>query len=86
MLLVALCVMPFAQGAFADEASIRKNIAERLPDFPKIDEVSKTPIPGLYEMRIGTDVFYTDEQGAHPMASQERYGVAVPFCPRDAEA
>ena len=30
-----------------------------------VDEVSKTPIPGLYEMRIGTDVFYTDEQGAH---------------------
>lgn len=53
------------QFAVAQEAAIRKNIAERLPDFPKIDEVSKTPIPGLYELRIGTDVLYSDEQGNH---------------------
>ena len=52
-----------AQFAAAQEAVIRKNIAERLPDFPKIDEVSKTPIPGLYELRVGTDVLYSDEQG-----------------------
>ncbi len=54
-----------AQLAVADEAAIRKSIAERLPDFPKIDEVSKTPIPGIYELRIGTEVLYTDEQGNH---------------------
>ena len=52
-----------AQFAVAQEAVIRKNIAERLPDFPKIDEVSKTPIPGLYELRVGTDLLYSDEQG-----------------------
>ena len=54
-----------AQFAVADETAIRKSIAERLPDFPKIDEVSKTPIPGIYELRIGTEVLYTDEQGNH---------------------
>lgn len=64
-LLAAFCVTAFAQAAFADEAAIRKNIAERLPEFPKIDEVSKTPIPGLYEVRVGTDLFYTDENGHH---------------------
>jgi thiol:disulfide interchange protein DsbC len=53
------------QAAVAQEAVIRKNIAERLPDFPKIDEVTKTPIPGIYELRIGTDVLYSDEQGNH---------------------
>ena len=31
--------------------------------MPKIDEVSKTPIPGIYELRIGAEVLYTDEQG-----------------------
>lgn len=51
--------------AFADEAAIRKNLAERLPNFPKIDEVSKTPIPGLYEVRMGTDILYADENGNH---------------------
>lgn len=54
-----------ASAAMAQEAVIRKNLAERLPDFPKIDEVSKTPIPGLYEVRIGSNIFYTDEQGNH---------------------
>ena len=49
----------------AQEAVIRKNLAERLPEFPKIDEVTKTPIPGLWEVRIGNEVLYTDEQGNH---------------------
>jgi len=52
-------------AAVAQEAVIRRNIADRLPDFPKIDEVTKTPIPGLYELRIGTEVLYSDEQGNH---------------------
>jgi thiol:disulfide interchange protein DsbC len=52
-----------AAAAQADEAAIRKAVAERLPSFPKIDEVAKTPIPGVYELRVGTDIFYADEQG-----------------------
>ena len=54
-----------ALPALAQEAAIRKNLAERMPDFPKIDEVTKTPIPGLWEVRIGNDLLYTDEQGNH---------------------
>lgn len=59
-----------AGAALAQEATIRKNLAERLPNFPKIDEVSKTPIPGLYEVRIGTEVLYSDEQGNHLIQGQ----------------
>ncbi len=55
----------FVPTAFADEAAIRKNLAERLPDFPKIDEVSKTGMPGIYEIRIGSDILYTDENGSY---------------------
>jgi len=55
----------FASPALADEASIRKNIAERLPDFPKIDEITKTGIPGIWELRVGTDVLYSDENGSY---------------------
>ncbi len=54
-----------AWPVLAQEAVIRKNLAERLPDFPKIDEVTKTPIPGLWEVRIGSELLYTDEQGNH---------------------
>ena len=47
--------------AQADEAVIRKNIGERIPQFPRIDEVSKSPIPGLFELRVnGAEIFYTD--------------------------
>jgi thiol:disulfide interchange protein DsbC len=52
-------------AVWADEASIRKNLAERLPNFPAIDEVTKTAIPGIYELRIGNDILYTDENGHH---------------------
>ena len=52
-----------AGSAVADEAAIRKALPERLPNLPKIDEVSKTPIAGLYEVRLGTEVIYTDEGG-----------------------
>lgn len=57
--------LALAAPALAQEAVIRKNLAERLPNFPKIDEVSKSPIPGLYEVRIGNEIFYADEQGNH---------------------
>jgi thiol:disulfide interchange protein DsbC len=50
-------------AAWAQDAVIRKNLAERLPQFPKIDEISKTPIPGLFEVRIGNEIVYSDEQG-----------------------
>jgi thiol:disulfide interchange protein DsbC len=54
-----------ALPALADEAAIRKNLAQRLPEFPKIDEVSKTALPGIWELRIGSEVLYTDEEGNH---------------------
>jgi thiol:disulfide interchange protein DsbC len=58
----ALLALSFS--AVAQEAAIRKNLAERLPNLPKIDEVTKMPMPGLFEVRVnGTDVFYTDAEG-----------------------
>ena len=50
----------------AQEAVIRKNLPERLPQLPKIDEVSRTPIPGLWEVRYGgTEILYSDDKGEH---------------------
>ena len=63
--LAALLIGVAPLAALADEAAIRKAIAVRLPDFPKIDEVNKTPIPGVYELRIGAEILYTDETGAY---------------------
>ena len=51
-------------AASAQEALIRKNLGERIAQLKNIDEVSKTPIAGLYEVRVnGTDIFYTDSEG-----------------------
>ena len=50
-------------SASAQEDVIRKALAERIPQLQKIDEVSATPMQGLYEVRVGTDVFYSDAKG-----------------------
>ena len=69
--LAALSIaLALAAPALAQEAAIRKNLAERLPNFPKIDEVVKSPIPGLYEVRSGNEIFYTDEQGNYIVDGQ----------------
>jgi thiol:disulfide interchange protein DsbC len=61
----ALCAAALASSfaVIAQEAIIRKNLSERIPQLGKIDEVSKTPMPGLYEVRVGTDILYTDAEG-----------------------
>lgn len=63
---VAAAVLLVACGAsaLAQEAVIRKNLPDRLPNLPKIDEVRATPMAGLYEVRInGSEIYYTDAQG-----------------------
>jgi thiol:disulfide interchange protein DsbC len=51
-------------SAMAQEAAIRKNLGERIPQLKKIDEVTKSPIAGLYEIRVnGTEIYYTDAEG-----------------------
>jgi thiol:disulfide interchange protein DsbC len=57
-----LLAAAFAAGA-QDVDKIRKNLLERLPKLGKVDEVTKTPMPGVFEVRIGMDLFYTDAEG-----------------------
>jgi thiol:disulfide interchange protein DsbC len=61
---LAIAALALAGACFAQEAVIRKNIAQRYPELKAIDEVSKAPMPGLYELRInGSEIYYTDAQG-----------------------
>lgn len=60
-LAVLLFVLPLVAGA--QEATIRKNLTERVPGISQIDEISKTPMPGLFEVRIGNDLLYSDAEG-----------------------
>ena len=45
------------------EAAIRHAVETRLGDGVKVDTVTKTPYAGLYEVRIGGDIFYSDAKG-----------------------
>ncbi|MDP1651070.1 MAG: DsbC family protein [Rubrivivax sp.] len=63
---LAAAALLLSFGALAQEALIRKTLAERLPNLPKIDEITKTPVAGLYEVRFGgTELLYSDASGEH---------------------
>jgi len=59
--LALICTLTLSQAAWAQEDVIRKNLPLRLPQFKQIDEVRKSEIPGLYEVRVdGSEIYYTD--------------------------
>lgn len=63
-LCVSLLLCTVGVSLCAQEAVIRKNLTKRLPEFKTIDEITKLPMPGMYEVRVnGTDLYYTDAQG-----------------------
>ena len=58
---LTLVLAAIGVSALAQEAVIRKTLAERIPQLKAIDEVRKTDIPGLFEVRVnGVEIFYTD--------------------------
>ncbi|MBF5002926.1 DsbC family protein [Diaphorobacter caeni] len=61
--LLAGAALAMSTGVSAQEAAIRKALTERIPQLQNIEEISATPMKGLYEVRMGTDVFYTDAGG-----------------------
>jgi thiol:disulfide interchange protein DsbC len=60
----ATCLLLASAGLWAQDVNLKKTLAERLPSLPKIEEVSKTPMPGVFEIRVqGNEIFYTDAKG-----------------------
>jgi thiol:disulfide interchange protein DsbC len=49
-----------ASAQTGQEASIKKLVEARLGDGAKVESITKTPYAGLYEVRIGGDIIYTD--------------------------
>ncbi|MGA1059468.1 MAG: DsbC family protein [Burkholderiaceae bacterium] len=50
-------------SAHANEATIEQALRQAFPNLTTIDEIRSTPMPGLFEVRVGTDLFYTDATG-----------------------
>jgi thiol:disulfide interchange protein DsbC len=61
--LYAQAQAPTQANASAQETALRKNLEQRLPTIGKIDEVRRSPIAGLYEVRVGSDLYYADAEG-----------------------
>jgi thiol:disulfide interchange protein DsbC len=58
--LLALATL-WSFNAVADEASLKKLVEGAYPKF-KVDSVTKTPYPGLYEVFMGGQIIYTDDK------------------------
>jgi len=54
----------FAADDAAVAATIRRTLEARLPNLPHIDEIRRTPVPGLWELRLGSQLIYSDGQGS----------------------
>ncbi len=49
----------------AQEAAIKKSVISNFREGVKVDSVAKTPYAGLFEVRVGSEIFYTDEKGQY---------------------
>jgi len=70
ILLAAALGTALLASAEADEASIRKNLASRLPNLPQIDSVRPSELKGLWEIRIGSELIYSDSSGSYVVEGQ----------------
>jgi thiol:disulfide interchange protein DsbC len=58
------CLLLASTFSLAQDANLKKILSERLPSLPKIEEISKTPMLGVFEIRVqGNEIFYTDAKG-----------------------
>jgi len=64
MLLIALfpLLCTFANAETAQELAVKKKLEPRLGENFPIAAVKKTPYAGLFEVRIGNEIVYTDEK------------------------
>lgn len=54
-----------AKATPAVQALVKKAVEAWLKGRFTVDSVSKTPMPGIVEVRIGTDLLYADEKGSY---------------------
>ncbi|WP_241673227.1 DsbC family protein [Lacisediminimonas profundi] len=66
LLAVLLALASFSVMAeTAQEASVRKLVQSHIGNEAKIETVKKTPYSGMFEIRVGNDIFYTDAQAKY---------------------
>lgn len=61
----ALFLLAMISVAHAGENEIRQSLQSKFPNIGKLDHIVKTSYAGLYEIVIGDQLLYTDEQGQY---------------------
>lgn len=69
-LTLVLAAAVLAGPALADEADIRRNLPQRLPNLPPIESVQPTPMAGLFEVVADGEILYTDALGTFILHGQ----------------
>lgn len=59
------CVALSAVAETPQEAAVKKLVEPRLGDGAKVQSVVKTPYSGLFEVRVGNDILYTDAKAQY---------------------
>jgi thiol:disulfide interchange protein DsbC len=62
--LLSLAAMA-ASAETTQEGAVRKLVEPRLGEGATVDSVTKTPYSGLYEVRTGGDIIYTDDKAQY---------------------
>ena len=61
---VFLALACAAFGAAASEAAVKAALLKKYPEIP-VESVTKTPLPGIYEVYSNGQMIYTDEQATY---------------------
>ena len=62
-LVLVLSLLPAAALAQSTEAKLKKLLQGRLGNEQPVESVTKTPFGGLYEVKVGNELVYTDAEG-----------------------
>lgn len=65
LVLTLSMVSVYVSAQTPQEAAIKKLVEPRLGEGVKVDSVTKTPYAGLFEVRIGSEILYTDEKAQY---------------------
>ena len=63
MFKILLLLAVSMSSAYAGEADIKSTLQKKVPQIGQINQVNKSPVPGLYEVITQDHLFYTDAKG-----------------------
>ncbi|MFW5815649.1 MAG: DsbC family protein, partial [Wenzhouxiangella sp.] len=61
---LALVALALASTAAADPAAIEQRLSTLVPDTSDL-AIAETPLPGIMEVRVGSDIIYMSEDGRY---------------------